>query len=72
MFLVAATLHPETMYGQTNCWLHPDINYIAFQVRTGEVYVSTSRAALNMAYQDFTPEFGKTQVLLHLRGEVKG
>ena len=33
VFLVAATLRPETMYGQTNCWLHPDITYIAFEVR---------------------------------------
>ena len=58
------------MYGQTNCWLHPDINYIAFRVKTGEVFISTTRAALNMAYQDITSEFGKTQVLLHLKGEV--
>ena len=70
VFLVAATLRPETMYGQTNCWLHPDINYIAFRVKTGEVFISTTRAALNMAYQDFTSEFGKTQVLLRLKGEV--
>ena len=58
------------MYGQTNCWLHPDINYIAFPVKTGEVFISTTRAALNMAYQDFTSEFGKTQVLLRVKGEV--
>ena len=70
VFLVAATLRPETMYGQTNCWLHPDINYIAFPVKTGEVFISTTRAALNMTYQDFTSEYGKTQVLLHLKGEV--
>lgn len=25
VYLVAATLRPETMYGQTNCYLHPDI-----------------------------------------------
>ena len=25
VFLVAATLRPETMYGQTNCWLRPDM-----------------------------------------------
>ena len=25
VYLVAATLRPETMYGQTNCFLHPDI-----------------------------------------------
>ncbi len=35
VYLVAATLRPETMYGQTNCWLHPDITYIAFEVRPG-------------------------------------
>lgn len=69
VFLVAATLRPETMYGQTNCWLHPDINYIAFRVKSGEVFVSTRRAALNMAYQDFTAEFGKIEVLLKLKGE---
>jgi hypothetical protein len=31
IFLLAATLRPETMYGQTNCWLHPDITYIVFE-----------------------------------------
>ena len=25
VFLVAATLRPETMYGQTNCWVRPDM-----------------------------------------------
>ena len=25
VFFVAATLRPETMYGQTNCWISPDI-----------------------------------------------
>lgn len=25
VFLMAATLRPETMYGQTNCWVQPDI-----------------------------------------------
>ena len=25
VYLVAATLRPETMYGQTNCWISPDI-----------------------------------------------
>ena len=70
VFLVAATLRPETMYGQTNCWLHPDIDYIAFRVKSGEIFVSTKRAALNMAYQDFTAEFGKIDTVLNLKGEV--
>lgn len=32
VFLVAATLRPETMYGQTNCWVRPDMKLIAFKV----------------------------------------
>ena len=41
------------MYGQTNCWIRPDMKYIAFKVTKGteEIYVCTARAALNMAYQ---------------------
>ena len=29
VFLVAATLRPETMYGQTNCYLLPTGEYVA-------------------------------------------
>ena len=52
MFLAAATLRPETMYGQTNAWVLPDGQYGAFEVNeAGDVFVVTQRAALNMAYQ---------------------
>ena len=53
IYLVAATLRPETMYGQTNCWIRPDMKYIAFKVckQSEEIFVCTSRAAKNMAYQ---------------------
>ena len=69
VYLVAATLRPETMYGQTNCWVHPDINYIAFEVAgTGEIFICTRRAALNMAHQGVTTEFGKYDVLLEVKG----
>ena len=53
IYLVAATLRPETMYGQTNCWIRPDMKYIAFKVtgETEEIFVCTARAAKNMAYQ---------------------
>ena len=67
---MAATLRPETMYGQTNCWLHPDIDYIVFRLAIGEVYVCTERAARNMAYQGFTEEFGKIDIQLKLKGMV--
>lgn len=30
--IIAATLRPETMYGQTNCWVGPDLDYSVFQV----------------------------------------
>ncbi|KAF8357755.1 lars-1 [Pristionchus pacificus] len=47
VFLVAATLRPETMYGQTNCYLHPDIVYSAFYAGPEEdrVYIATARYA---------------------------
>ena len=67
MFLVAATLRPETMYGQTNCWVHPDLTYEVFPVKNGEY----SSAALNMAYQEFTEEFGKVEPVLTITGKVR-
>lgn len=69
IFLVAATLRPETMYGQTNCWIHPDMKYIAFLVKGGEVFVCTRRAARNMAFQDLTHQNGKYDVLLEFDGQ---
>lgn len=58
------------MYGQTNCWLHPDIPYVAVGVVSGEVYVCTRRAALNMAHQGFTKEFGKYTPIVTVTGQV--
>ncbi|CAD5211186.1 unnamed protein product [Bursaphelenchus okinawaensis] len=60
VYLVAATLRPETMYGQTNCYIHPELNYAAFYVgqNEGEIFVATKRAANNMSYQGFTKESG--------------
>ncbi|XP_014470950.1 PREDICTED: leucine--tRNA ligase, cytoplasmic [Dinoponera quadriceps] len=69
VYLVAATLRPETMYGQTNCWVHPDMSYIAYALASGDVYISTERAARNMSYQDFFQEEGKIDVLLKLTGK---
>ncbi|KAL7040612.1 hypothetical protein ACKWTF_000462 [Chironomus riparius] len=70
IFMVAATLRPETMYGQTNCWVHPDIKYIAFETtRNGEVWICTRRAARNMAYQGFTEKTGDVKVIAELTGQ---
>ena len=72
VFLVAATLRPETMYGQTNCWVRPDMDYIALRVVGGEVFVCTQRSATNMAYQGFTEKFGVIETLMTLKGQVGG
>lgn len=39
VFLMAATLRPETMYGQTNCWILPEGDYVAVQGPGTAVYV---------------------------------
>lgn len=57
------------MYGLTNCWVRPDMNYVAFETKSGEVFICTRRAAMNMAYQLFTEEFGKFDVLVELKGQ---
>eukprot|EP00095_Tigriopus_kingsejongensis_P005736 maker-scaffold28_size608977-snap-gene-1.13 protein:Tk05736 transcript:maker-scaffold28_size608977-snap-gene-1.13-mRNA-1 annotation:"hypothetical protein BRAFLDRAFT_63907" len=74
VFLVAATLRPETMYGQTNCWVRPDMSYIAFRVtrsnqQCGEIYISSRRAAKNMAYQGFTEKDGVVEEILEISGQ---
>lgn len=51
VFLMAATLRPETMYGQTNCWALPEGQYGAYKGLNGEVYIMTYRSALNLSYQ---------------------
>ncbi|KAL0884166.1 hypothetical protein ABMA27_016174 [Loxostege sticticalis] len=67
--LVAATLRPETMYGQTNCWVHPEIKYIAFETVKDGIFICTRRAARNMAYQGFTEKDGEFKVLLEIVGQ---
>ena len=69
IFLVAATLRPETMYGQTNCWVRPDMKYVAFRVKGGDVFVCTRRAARNMSYQAMTSADGEVEVLAEVTGQ---
>eukprot|EP01105_Mastigella_eilhardi_P024714 TRINITY_DN64_c0_g4_i1.p1 TRINITY_DN64_c0_g4~~TRINITY_DN64_c0_g4_i1.p1 ORF type:complete len:1079 (-),score=347.02 TRINITY_DN64_c0_g4_i1:3286-6522(-) len=68
VFLVAGTLRPETMYGQTNCWIHPELKYGAFAAGNNEVFICTFRAARNFAFQGFSEEPGKVKCLLELTG----
>nr|XP_015307571.1 PREDICTED: leucine--tRNA ligase, cytoplasmic isoform X4 [Macaca fascicularis] len=69
IFLVAATLRPETMFGQTNCWVRPDMKYIGFETVNGDIFICTQRAARNMSYQGFTRDNGVVPVVKELMGE---
>lgn len=66
---VAATLRPETMYGQTNCWVHPDIKYVAFETVKDGIFICTKRAVRNMCYQGFTKVDGQFEILLEIVGQ---
>lgn len=74
VYLVAATLKPETMYGQTNCWLKPDLEYIVYKVLDKleegkfEVFISTRKSARNLSYQDFTSKTGEIELICSLQG----
>ncbi|CAN6349307.1 unnamed protein product [Urochloa humidicola] len=51
VYLTAATLRPETLYGQTNCWVQPDGDYVAFEVNDIDIFILTARSARNLSYQ---------------------
>ncbi|EXB62441.1 Leucine--tRNA ligase [Morus notabilis] len=68
VFLAAATLRPETMYGQTNAWVLPDGKYGAFEINETEVFVLTERAALNLAYQKYSRVPERPTCLVELTG----
>ncbi len=40
LFLVAATLRPETVFGQTNLWINPNATYVKAKVREEEWIMS--------------------------------
>ncbi|KAL5566368.1 hypothetical protein UlMin_029532 [Ulmus minor] len=68
VFLAAATLRPETMYGQTNAWVLPDGKYGAFEINETDVFILTERAALNLAYQGHSKVPQKPSCLVQLTG----
>ncbi|CAI9097023.1 OLC1v1033311C1 [Oldenlandia corymbosa var. corymbosa] len=69
VYLAAATLRPETMYGQTNAWVLPGGKYGAFEINDTEVFILTKRAALNLAYQRLSRVPEKPTCLIELTGQ---
>ena len=49
-FLVAATLRPETVFGQTNLWVNPKIEYFEVKVNN-ETWVLSKEAVEKLKYQ---------------------
>jgi leucyl-tRNA synthetase len=50
VFLVAATLRAETMYGQTNCYVLPEAEYGLYEMKDNQYFVISARAARNFAF----------------------
>lgn len=69
VFLVAATLRPETMYGQTNCFVGTGIKYGVFAMNDKEAFLCTLRAARNMAFQGLTTPRGNVDQLVEISGD---
>lgn len=68
VYFIAATLRPETMYGQTNCYVGPNIEYGLFKINETDVYLCTERAARNMAFQGTTAKRGEVDCLATIKG----
>ena len=68
VYLVAATLRPETMYGQTNCFVLPEGVYGVQEMKNGELWVCSDKSARNMSFQYMTYEFGKTKKVCEIKG----
>jgi leucyl-tRNA synthetase len=49
-YIVAATLRPETVYGQTNLWVDPNISYVKARVGK-ETWVISKECAEKLKYQ---------------------
>lgn len=80
VYLLAATLRPETAVGQTNCWVHPEGEYGAYYMVTrdatgsiekdgGWVAICSARSAENMAYQGYSERFGVPDKIMTVSGQ---
>ncbi len=57
-FVVAATLRPETVFGQTNFWANPDVEYVRAKV-DGETWIISAEAAEKLKFQRYIEIIGK-------------
>ena len=76
IYLLAATLRPETIYAQTNCWVLPhdkdgkDVMYGCYRSHVAnELFIVGDHAARNMAFQGLSPSFGVSECVARIRGQ---
>lgn len=50
-YLVAATLRPETIFGDTNMWINPDIDYVKAKV-DDELWIMSSECTVKLREQE--------------------
>ncbi|MFH1722977.1 MAG: leucine--tRNA ligase [Candidatus Altiarchaeota archaeon] len=60
--IIAATLRPETVFGQTNMWVNPKITYVKADVE-GESWIISQECADKLAFQDRK---------VKIKGNIKG
>lgn len=77
VYFIPATLRPETMYGQTCCFVGPNIKYGIFKVSDKEYFVCTKRSAWNMSFQgkffdleNFPKDQSELQAVVELPGSA--
>jgi len=68
VYFVPATLRPETMYGQTCCFVGPKITYGIYKAGPNEYYFISERAARNMSFQSIFPAWGEFPKVADVQG----
>ncbi|KAI0428575.1 leucyl-tRNA synthetase [Xylaria sp. FL1042] len=73
VYFIPATLRPETMYGQTCCFVGPTVDYGIFRISKeggkDEYFVCSERSARNMAFQGISSPWGEYHQVVALKGE---
>lgn len=60
-YLIAATLRPETVFGQTNLWINPDVTYVKIKIGK-ETWLVSKESAKKLKWQkDNVKEIGKVK-----------
>ena len=68
VYMVAGTLRPETMYGQTNIFVLPTGDYGVYELKDKNLIICSHFAAECLSYQEQLSTIKKTDCLLNLKG----